>query len=587
MNTRTMFPSVVGCLGMALSCTLSGCSHSPGFSPSAFSFTVTSDIEGSALQTPGELRLLLQNIKDTGGPGAFMIHGGDDVPGVEVQDAELTKAFGADFPWYSVMGNNDQKLPEESMRFIRSRFRGLPYIVNPGPFNSETTTYSFDYGNAHFIVLNLYYDGCTDHGTRRPGTAGKLIPQLYYWLADDLAATDKKWIFVTAHEPAFPQPDADWGDVRHEKDSLNEYPAQRDALWGLLRDHRVVAYFNGHIHRYSRYLKDGVWQVTVSQSRGNSKYDNYVRVRVGEDEVVFDSYRPLRDGVFRKTDTWNVSRPDGPPVFPQTMTGRQTIHVGTHYVRQLSLAGNSPRARWSVVKGPQGLAVDRHGLVHGWMPPEAQVGVDQSITVRAANAKGAAEMSWSVRVEPLPADTLAVFAFNTGPEGWQLETWMGGKYGPASVCWKALGGNPGGTVFSVGHGANEDNRCTREGTRVTRTISTKGFRDVRVEFDVIGDLTAPPCGAEDGCEGGIDGSREDQLLVCYSATGPKGPWITARVFKAADLVSEWARKTVDLSAADKVQDNPDFTLQFVWQFNTFSDSGRIDNVAVLGTRGDK
>jgi hypothetical protein len=193
-------------------------------------------------------------------------------------------------------------------------------------------------------------------------------------------------------------------------------------------------------------------------------------------------------------------------------------------------------------------------------------------------------MTWSARVEPLPADTVAVFPFSTGPEGWQLETWMGGKYGPAGVSWQAKGGHSGGTIFSVGHGANDDNRCTREGTRLTRTISSRGFRDLRIEFDVIGDLSAPPCDQVDGCEGGIDGSREDQLLVSYSTTGLKGPWTTAQVFKAADLPPEWARKTVDLSAADKAENNPEFTLQFVWQFNTFSDSGRIDNVAVRGTR---
>lgn len=513
-----------------------------------------------------------------------MIHAGDHMPGIEAQDTELKKAFGADFPWYSVVGNNDQKEPEKSMRFIRSRFRGLPHIVNAGPLNSETTTYSFDYGNAHFVVLNLYYDGCTDHGTRRPGTAGKVVPQLYYWLADDLAATDKKWIFVAAHEPAFPQPDADWGDIRHENDSLNEYPAQRDALWKLLSDHRVVAYFNGHIHRYARYLKDGVWQVSVSQSRGNSKYDNYVRVSVGRNEIVFDSYRSLQEGVFRKTDTWKVTRPDGPPVFAETVTESDVAWNGIEYVKRLPQAPNWPPVNWSVVKGPLGLIVDRDGFVRGWVPTREQIGDDQTITVRATNIRGSTEATWAVRVRPLPADTVAVFPFNSGPEGWRLETWMGGKYGPASISWKALGGHPGGTIFSVGHGANDDNRCSREGALLTRAISTRGFRDIRVEFDVIGDLTAPPCGQTDGVEGGIDGSCEDQLSVCYSTTGAEGPWTTARVFKAGDLPAEWTRKVVDLSTTQGTADNPNFSLRLVWQFNTFSDSGRVDNVAVLGAR---
>ncbi|HPD28425.1 MAG TPA: metallophosphoesterase [Phycisphaerae bacterium] len=584
MIGRTVSMFVVVCACVILFHAVSGCGTSQGASSSSFTFTVTADIEGAAFTAPDELRLLFRDIKDTGGPGAFMIHVGDHMPGIEAQDIELKKAFGADFPWYCVLGNNDQKEPEKSMRFIRSHLRELPYIVNVGPFNSETTTYSFDYGDAHFVVLNLYYDGCTDHGTRRPGTAGKVIPQLYYWLADDLAATDKKWIFVAAHEPAFPQPDADWGDVRHENDSLNEYPAQRDALWELLSDHRVVAYFNGHIHRYARYLKDGVWQVSVAQSRGNSKYDSYVRVHVGRSEVTFDVYRPLHEGVFRKTDTWEVTRPDGPTAFPHAMADPDAAWVGIEYVKQLSLTQRCPATDWSVIEGPPGLTVDRHGFVRGWTPTAQHVGSDRSITVRAANTRGVAEVTWPVRVSPLPADTVAMFPFNTGPEGWRLETWMGGKYGPASISWQVLGGHPGGTVFSVGHGANDDNRCTREGTILTRAISTRGFRDIRVEFDVIGDLAAPPCGQTDGVEGGVDGSSEDQLGVCYSTTGPEGPWTTARVFKAGDLPAEWTRKVVDLSTAQGTADNPDFALRLVWQFNTFSDSGRIDNVAVLGAR---
>jgi hypothetical protein len=41
----------------------------------------------------------------------------------------------------------------------------LPSIVNAGPPGCEETTYSFDYGDAHFVVLNEYYNGTSDRGT--------------------------------------------------------------------------------------------------------------------------------------------------------------------------------------------------------------------------------------------------------------------------------------------------------------------------------------------------------------------------------------------------------------------------------------
>ena len=41
----------------------------------------------------------------------------------------------------------------------------LPNIVSAGPPGCEETTYSFDYGDAHFVVLNEYYNGISDRGT--------------------------------------------------------------------------------------------------------------------------------------------------------------------------------------------------------------------------------------------------------------------------------------------------------------------------------------------------------------------------------------------------------------------------------------
>ncbi|NIP97071.1 MAG: hypothetical protein GWO24_28015, partial [Akkermansiaceae bacterium] len=61
----------------------------------------------------------------------------------------------------------------------------LPNVVNvgpggPGPSGSEETTYSFDYGNVHFIQLNQYYDGSND-----AGTDGDVVDELYSWLEAD------------------------------------------------------------------------------------------------------------------------------------------------------------------------------------------------------------------------------------------------------------------------------------------------------------------------------------------------------------------------------------------------------------------
>src|SRR3990170_4017223 len=65
------------------------------------------------------------------------------------------------------------------------------YASQTGPPGGVETTYSFDYGNSHFIVLNEYYNGSSD-----TGTDGDVVDALYNWLVADLNATDRSHIFV-------------------------------------------------------------------------------------------------------------------------------------------------------------------------------------------------------------------------------------------------------------------------------------------------------------------------------------------------------------------------------------------------------
>ena len=53
-------------------------------------------------------------------------------------------------------------------------------------FSCGTNTYSFNYGNAHFVAINEYYDGTCDIGTE-----GDVVDELYNWLVADLDANTK------------------------------------------------------------------------------------------------------------------------------------------------------------------------------------------------------------------------------------------------------------------------------------------------------------------------------------------------------------------------------------------------------------
>ena len=225
-----------------------------------------------------------------------MVSVGDLVP-LEDTFWTIEKYLGDNYLWYPVVGNHD--LWESDMQWLRSydydpNGDAPPNIVNRGPQGCLETTYSFDYGNSHFVVLNIYCD------TNRQ-TDGAIVDALYDWLVADLNATDKQHIFVFGHEPAFPQEDFDIGLVRHLGDSLDKYPVTRDRFWSLLRDRGVAAYVNGHTHSFSAVEIDGVCQVDVGHAMGartQAAQSTFVVFHVEGNTVRYEAYRADSDGIY-------------------------------------------------------------------------------------------------------------------------------------------------------------------------------------------------------------------------------------------------------------------------------------------------
>ena len=197
------------------------------------------------------------------GAGSFMISPGDlDVrPPSAVRDM-INQTIGEDYPWYPVLGNHDPESPS-SMEYLREYSKAVPNVVNRGPKGCEETTFSFDYGDGHFVVLNQYFDGEKDWGLK-----GDVVPELLDWLEADLEATTKSRIFVFGHEPLIPMPDMDNGRLRHQGDSLDENPENAFALHQLLLKHGVEAYVCGHTHNTSYAKINGLWQLDPGHARG-------------------------------------------------------------------------------------------------------------------------------------------------------------------------------------------------------------------------------------------------------------------------------------------------------------------------------
>jgi len=163
-----------------------------------------------------------------------------------------------------------------------------------GPAGAETTTYSFDFGNSHFVVLNDYYDGHSD-----AVGSGDVTDAALDWLEKDLAATRKPLIWVTGHKPIESVPDMDSGRHRHGSDSVSADKAHLKRFLELLKEHHVRAYLCGHTHDTSVTKVKGIWQADSGHARGAGDQgapSTFLKVRVSGQQAWVDVYRADPNG---------------------------------------------------------------------------------------------------------------------------------------------------------------------------------------------------------------------------------------------------------------------------------------------------
>ncbi|MBI5399754.1 metallophosphoesterase [Candidatus Saganbacteria bacterium] len=132
--------------------------------------------------------------------------------------------------------------------------------------------YSFDYSNAHFIVINNAFGRYFD---RRQFT----------WLQNDLAVNTRPHTFVFMHRPTFDPSEIYQNYVMSGRGVVEE-------LMALFEKHKVDYVFAGHIHGYAKALRDNVTYVITGGGgaplylpRDFGGFFHYVRIDVVREKI--------------------------------------------------------------------------------------------------------------------------------------------------------------------------------------------------------------------------------------------------------------------------------------------------------------
>ena len=188
-----------------------------------FKFMVATDSHFGSWQGNTNSALALAHIAQSHPDAAFMIHMGDITETGGDEEYGLLKAHmaGLRFPVMATMGNHESRWQDPQGSRFRSYF---------GP-----STYSFDYGMWHFVVLDTSYP---------EQTYGTLEPSVLAWLEQDLASQPaNRPVALFSHHPLLYQ-------ERNFQDS-------DDALLALISKYPVHAIFSGHGHSFITWKVQG------------------------------------------------------------------------------------------------------------------------------------------------------------------------------------------------------------------------------------------------------------------------------------------------------------------------------------------
>lgn len=184
-------------------------------------------------------KMLSQAAADKSRP-AFVMIGGDlvnDGSSQEEWDRFLTAAepVRKKLRLYPAMGNHDNT----------PLFKQIFELPENGPEGRQEAFYSFDYGDAHFTVMDSNLMGAASQGDIK-------------WLEQDLAQTNKTYRIVMFHHPAYPAVDIPKDSQRAEVIQKNFVPVMEKAGVDLVLCGHQHVYMRTHPLKNGRRNREGI-----------------------------------------------------------------------------------------------------------------------------------------------------------------------------------------------------------------------------------------------------------------------------------------------------------------------------------------
>lgn len=333
-----------------------------------FRFTVTTDLHSHVYLT-GDIYKFFQDTCDEintmfGSPGDFMISTGDisdEWPDSEDDSGRTTPSqfrdviddkFGSDVRWVTVVGNHDiSDLDGAGIEWIRKEWDGSnPSVLlrettqsyaYAGPDGCSTTQYYFFHKGIMFVIMNWYWDGTTNSTADEDGynnyyapdgtsrfSGGRIIDEQISWLRTLFETYPSYSKIICGHGNAFA-----FADRHGDYDNLGGANKEnRDILWQLLENNKVIAYIHGHTHeRRIDYVDNNYWsggvvednwsygtsevpQISSGQiqpkwpdvaSLGTDK-PTFMNVEVTENSVKFDIYESVTQDEHTADPGWQI-----------------------------------------------------------------------------------------------------------------------------------------------------------------------------------------------------------------------------------------------------------------------------------------